>query len=147
MKYTYLNSLKISRCPECGSVLCSKCSAGGNDICAVCKLMKADYTLFKRGEREIYELRREGYFKRRSLFMNIITFALPGGGLLFVDRILEGALYLALPLVITFVYFFNTMGLVVDSSDGTMVKTAIILADLLFYFLSVIRALFAARRS
>ena len=147
IKYTYLNSLKISRCPECGSVLCSKCSAGGNDICAVCKLMKADYTLFKRGEREIYESKREGFFKRRSLFMNIITFALPGGGLIFVDRIAEGALYLAFPLIITLVYFLNTMGLVVDVTEGTMVYVSIILIDLLFYFLSVIRALFAARRS
>ena len=147
IKYTYLNSLKISRCPECGSVLCSKCSAGGNDICAVCKLMKADYTLFKRGEREIYENNRESFFRRRSILMNIITFALPGGGLMFIDRVLEGSLYLALPLIVTLIYFFNTMGLVVDTAEGSMIKITIILIDLLFYFLSVIRALFAARRS
>ena len=147
IKYTYLNSLKISRCPECGSVLCSKCSAGGNDICAVCKLMKADYTLFKRGEREIYESKRENFFRRQSILMNIITFALPGGGLIFVDRVVEGSLYLAIPLTVTLVYVFNTMGLVVDTSDGTMIKIAIILIDLLFYFLSVIRALFAAGRN
>ena len=79
--------------------------------------------------------------------MNIITFALPGGGLIFVDRIAEGALYLAFPLIITLVYFLNTMGLVVDVTEGTMVYVSIILIDLLFYFLSVIRALFAARRS
>lgn len=147
IKYTYLNSLKISRCPECGSILCSKCSAGGNDICAVCKLMKADYTLFKRGEREIYENNRENFFRRRSLFMNILTFSLPGGGLIFVDRVVEGSLYLLIPLIVTLIYFFNTMGLVVDTTEGAMIKITIILADLLFYFLSVIRALFAARRN
>ena len=147
VKYGYLDSLKISRCPECGAVLCSKCMIESCDVCAVCKLMKADYTLFKRGEREIYENRRENFFKRRSLFMNIITFLLPGGGLIFIDRVAEGIVYLAVPLTVTLIYIFNTMGLVVDSSDGTMIKTAIISMDLLFYFLSVIRALFAARRN
>lgn len=147
IKIGYLHALKITRCPECGSVLCSKCTPGGNDVCAVCKLMKADYTLFKRGEREIYEFRRETFFKRRSLFMNIITFLLPGGGLIFVDRIAEGSLYLAIPLTITMVYYFNSMGLVVDSSDGIVTKIAIISVVMLFYFISVIRALFAARRN
>jgi len=147
IKIGYLHSLKITRCPECGAVLCSKCTPGGNDVCAVCKLMKADYTLFKRGEREIYEFRRENFFKRRSFFMNIITFLLPGGGLIFVDRIAEGSFYLAVPLTITMVYYFNSMGLVVDSSDGLVTKIVIISIVMLFYFISVIRALFAARRS
>ena len=147
IKVGYLYQLKITRCPECGSVLCSKCTPGGNDVCAVCKLMKADYTLFKRGEREIYEFRRENFFKRRSLFMNIITFILPGGGLIFVDRVAEGSLYLAIPLTITMVSYFNSMGLVVDMSDGLVTKIAIISIVMLFYFISVIRALFVARKS
>lgn len=147
IKIGYLRSLRITRCPECGSILCSKCTPGGSDVCAVCKLMKADYTLFKRGEREVYEFRRESFFKRRSLFMNIITFVLPGGGLIFVDRIAEGSFYLAFPLLITFIYYFNSMGLVVDSSNVTVTKIAIISIDLIFYFVSIIRALFAARKN
>ncbi len=147
IKYCYVGSLEISRCPECGIVTCSKCNAGGSDVCAVCKLMKADYTLFKRGEREIYEERRERFFKTRSIFMNFLTFLLPGGGLMFVNKTFEGSLYMAVPLVITLVYFFNTMGLVVDTTDGIIAKTSIVLIDLFFYFLSVVRALFAARRS
>ncbi len=146
VKYSYLGSLKISRCPECGIVMCSKCNAGGNDVCAVCKLMKADYTLFKRGEREIYENRRENFFRRRSIIMNILTFTIPGGGLLFIDRTFEGSIYLAVPLTVTLVYFMNTMGLVVDKPDGTIIKIAIISINLLIYSISVIRALFAVRR-
>ena len=146
LKYTYLGSFKLSRCLECGNIMCSKCNVGGNDVCAVCKLMKADYTLFKRGEREIYEARRENFFRRRSIIMNILTFTIPGGGLLFIDKTFEGALYLAVPLTITLVYFMNTMGLVVDKSDSLLMKIIIISADLFIYCVSVIRALFAVRR-
>ena len=147
IRYCYLGSLKLSRCLECGTVMCSKCNAGGNDVCAVCKLMKADSAIFKRGEREKYEIMRENFFRRRSIIMNILTFTVPGGGLLFIDKTLEGALYLAVPLTITLIYFMNTMGLVVDKADGTVIKTAIISIDLLIYFTSVIRALFAVRRN
>ena len=147
LRHFYLGSLKISRCLECGNIMCSKCNAGGNDVCAVCKLMKADSNLFKRGEHEIYEKRRENFFRRRSLIMNILTFTLPGGGLLFIDRTFEGAFCLAVPLTVTLVYFMNTMGLVVDKTDAFFIKAAIISIDLLVYCLSVIRALFAVRRS
>ena len=147
VRHCYLGSLKLSRCLECGTVMCSKCNAGGNDVCAICKLMKADSTLFKRGEQEIYEIRRDNFFKRCSIVMNILTFTVPGGGLLFIDRTAEGALYLALPLTVTLIYFMNTMGLVVDQGDSVVIKTAIISIDLLVYCLSVIRALFAVRRS
>ena len=147
LKYIYLGSLKLSRCLECGNIMCSKCNAGGNDVCAVCKLMKADYTLFKRGEREIYEAKRENFFRRRSIIMNILTFTVPGGGLLFIDKIFEGSLYLAFPLTITLVYFMNTMGLVVDKPDESLMKTIIISIDLFVYCLSVIRALFSVRRN
>ena len=146
IKRVYSGSLKISRCLECGNIMCSKCNAGGNEVCAVCKLMKADYTLFKRGEREIYEAKRESFFRRRSIIMNILTFSLPGGGLLFIDKTFEGAFYLAVPLTITLVYFMNTMGLVVDKADGPLMKIIIISADVLIYCLSVIRALFSVRR-
>lgn len=146
IKYFYLGNPEISRCLECGNIMCSKCNAGGNDVCAVCKLMKADYTLFKRGEREIYETRRENFFRRRSIIMNILTFLVPGGGLLFIDKTVEGAVYLAVPLTVTLVYFMNTMGLVVDEADGTVMKTIIFSIDLFIYCVSVIRALFAVRR-
>ncbi len=146
LKYCYLGSFQLSRCPECGNIMCSKCNVGGNDVCAVCKLMKADYTLFKRGEREIYEAKRENFFRRRSIIMNILTFSLPGGGLLFIDKTLEGAVCLAVPLTITLVYFMNTMGLVVDKADGPLMKIIIISVDLLIYCISVIRALFSVRR-
>lgn len=146
LKYVYLGSFELSRCFECGNIMCSKCNAGGNDVCAVCKLMKADYTLFKRGEREIYEAKRENFFRRRSIIMNILTFTVPGGGLLFIDKILEGSFYLALPLTVTLVYFMNTMGLVVDKPDGPLMKIIIISVDIFFYCLSVIRALFSVRR-
>jgi hypothetical protein len=146
LKYCYLGSFKLSRCLECGNIMCSKCNVGGNDVCAVCKLMKADYTLFKRGEREIYEARRESFFRRRSIIMNILTFTIPGGGLLFIDKTFSGALCLAVPLTITLVYFMNTMGLVVDKTDSFLIRTAIISIDLLIYCISVIRALFAVRR-
>ena len=146
LKYCYLGSFQLSRCPECGNIMCSKCNVGGNDVCAVCKLMKADYTLFKRGEREIYEAKRENFFRRRSIIMNILTFSLPGGGLLFIDKTLEGSFYLAVPLTITLVYFMNTMGLVVDKADGPLMKIIIISTDLFIYCVSVIRALFAVRR-
>ena len=147
IRHFYLGSLKLSRCLECGNIMCSKCNAGGNDVCAVCKLMKADSSLFKRGEQEIYEARRENFFRRRSIIMNILTFTVPGGGLIFIDKIAEGALYLAFPLTITMIYFMNTMGLVVDKSNAFIVKTAIISIDLFVYCLSVIRALFAVRKS
>jgi len=147
LKYSYLGSFKLSRCLECGNIMCSKCNVGGNDVCAVCKLMKADYTLFKRGEREIYEARRENFFRRRSIIMNILTFTIPGGGLLFIDKTLEGAVCLAVPLTVTLVYFMNTMGLVVDKADGLMMKIIIISVDLFVYCISVIRALFSVRRS
>ena len=147
IRYCYLGSLKLSRCLECGTVMCSKCNAGGNEVCAVCKLMKADSSLFKRGEREIYETRRENFFKRCSIIMNILTFTIPGGGLLFIDRTFEGSLYLAIPLIITLVYFMNSMGLVIDNSDGSIARTVIISINILVYCLSVIRALFAVRRN
>lgn len=146
LKYSYLGSFKLSRCLECGNIMCSKCNVGGNDVCAVCKLMKADYTLFKRGEREIYEARRDSFFRRRSIIMNILTFTIPGGGLLFIDKILEGSICLALPLTVTLVYFMNTMGLVVDKADGPLMKIIIISTDLFIYCISVIRALFSVRR-
>ncbi len=146
LKYCYSGSFKLSRCLECGNIMCSKCNAGGNDVCAVCKLMKADYTLFKRGERENYEARRDNFFRRRSIIMNILTFTIPGGGLLFINKILEGSVYLAVPLTITLVYFMNTMGLVVDKADGSLMKIIIILTDLFIYCISVIRALFSVRR-
>jgi len=146
LKYCYLGSFKISRCLECGNIMCSKCNVGGNDVCAVCKLMKADYTLFKRGEREIYEARRESFFRRRSIIMNILTFTIPGGGLLFIDKTFSGALCLAFPLTVTLVYFMNTMGLVVDKTDSFLIKASIISIDLFVYCVSVIRALFAVRR-
>ncbi len=146
IKYCYMGKLHISRCLECGNIMCSKCNAGGNDVCAVCKLMKADYTLFKRGEREIYEAKRENFFRRRSIIMNILTFIIPGGGLIFIDKTFEGAVCLAAPLTVTLIYFMNTMGLVVDKTDGTVIRIAIISIDLFIYCVSVIRALFAVRR-
>ena len=79
--------------------------------------------------------------------MNILTFTVPGGGLLFIDKIFEGSLYLAFPLTITLVYFMNTMGLVVDKPDESLMKTIIISIDLFVYCLSVIRALFSVRRN
>ena len=78
--------------------------------------------------------------------MNILTFTIPGGGLLFIDKTFEGAAYLAVPLTITLVYLMNTMGLVVDKSDSMLMRTIIISADLLIYCISVIRALFSVRR-
>ena len=147
IRHFYLGSLKLYRCLECGNIMCSKCNAGGNDVCAVCKLMKADSALFKRGEREIYEARRENFFRRRSIIMNILTFTVPGGGLIFIDKTAEGALYLAVPLTVTLVYFMNTMGLVVDKTDAFIIRATIISIDLFVYCLSVIRALFSVRRN
>ena len=45
------------------------------------------------------------------------------------------------------IYYFNSMGLVVDSSDGFVTKITMISIVMLFYFISVIRALFAARKN
>jgi len=51
VRINYLRGITLARCMECGKVMCSKCNAGGKHVCAVCRLMKADSSIFKRGER------------------------------------------------------------------------------------------------
>lgn len=144
---SYLNKLKISRCEECGAVICSKCNPGITDVCAVCKLMKADSSLFKRGEREIYEAQRYTYFRRRTIFFYIFTFLIPGGGLIYVNRTFEGFTYLAASLFFAYFRLASPLELAVKHPvqvGFVAATTAVLLA--LIYLTAALRSFLVERR-
>ena len=145
-KYGYFGSTKVSRCLECGRVMCSKCNSDSGNTCAVCKLMKADYTLFRHNEWELYEYQRESFFKRRSIVINFATLLLPGSGLLFLDKTFEGSLYFAVPSIISTYYLMNNSNLVIQTKGNLLMQASIISLILLFYFISIIRTLVSIRR-
>ena len=144
---SYLNRLKVSRCEECGAVICTKCNPGITDVCAVCKLMKADSSLFKRGEREIYEARRYSYLRRRTIFFYIFTFLIPGGGLITVNRTLEGFAYLGTFVLIAYFRLVSSLEPAIKHPlqvGFVAATTAVLLA--LIYLTAAARSFIVERR-
>lgn len=145
--FSYLNKLKVSRCEECGAVICSKCNPGITDVCAVCKLMKADSSLFKRGEREIYEAQRYSYYRRRTIFFYIFTFLIPGGGLIYVNRTFEGFFYLSAFIIFGYFRLASPLELVIKHPvqvGFVAATTAVLLA--LIYLTAAVRSFLVERR-
>ncbi len=148
VRFNYLRKIRLHKCLECGSIICSSCNPGANTtVCVVCRLIKAKPDLFKRGETEIYESKRNGYFARYSLFTTIFTFIAPGGGLIFSDRILEGSVYLFTIVFLLTQIFQSEWGTVYnispDGSDAGIILSGIFLG--LIYLVSILRGFYASR--
>jgi tetratricopeptide (TPR) repeat protein len=148
VRMNYLKGIKLHRCLECGSVICSSCNPGSNAyVCVVCRLMKAKAELFKKGESTIYEKKREGYFNRYSLFTMLFTFFLPGGGLIFSDKVVEGSIYLSIIVFFVTYLFFGASGVIYYIDPGSTGATTLILGIIagIAYLFSVVRGFFASR--
>ncbi|HNW83146.1 MAG TPA: tetratricopeptide repeat protein [bacterium] len=147
IRINYLKNLKLTRCYECGSVICSKCNGGaGEQVCAVCKLMKAAPDVFKEGEKAVYENKREKYFAKESISGMIMNFLIPGGGLIYYNRVLEGFFYLFTTITVFIQLTQNEMGLMYlnTGSSETIKIIAIIIATIL-YLVSIIRGYVVSR--
>lgn len=147
IRLNYLKGLSLARCMECGKVMCSKCNAGGKHVCAVCRLMKADPSIFKRGEREKYINARENYFSRHSAIMMIFNFITPGGGLIFTNRVTEGSIYLFTTIFIATQFFMGNTGLIYIIRTGKSSVVVFFAAALVMvvYLVSIVRGFFAVR--
>lgn len=141
IEINYLNNLKITLCLECGSVICSKCNGGGEHVCAVCKLMKVAPNVFKAGEKELYESRRERFFARQSIIGSAINFLIPGSGLIYSNRILEGSFYLFTIVMILTQLGQNEMGLIYNIETGGLenIRFIALAAAIVFYLISIVR--------
>ena len=147
VRLNYLKGLTLARCMECGKVMCSKCNAGGKHVCAVCRLMKADPSIFKRGEREKYIKYRENYFARHSVITMFFNVVIPGGGLIFTNRITEGSIYLFITIFIATQFFMGNTGLIYNIRPG---NTSVVVffaaaAVMIIYLISIVRGFLAAR--
>ncbi len=147
VRMNYLKGISLSRCPECGIVMCSRCNAGGQDVCVVCKLMKADPDVFVKGELEKYENRRNRFFARHSIYTSIFNFICPGGGLIFSNRVLEGSSYLFITVFISMLIINRNTGLVFNISTGDSGTMTFILTGFagLIYLISIVRGFIVSR--
>lgn len=147
VRMNYIKGISLSRCLECGIVMCSKCNAGGQHVCVVCKLMKADPEVFLKGEKEKYEVRRNRFFARHSVYTSIFNFMCPGGGLIFSNKVLEGSAYLFITVFLSILIVNRNTGLVFnintgDSGTMTFILTALIAV---IYLISIVRGFFVSR--
>ncbi|HPA57195.1 MAG TPA: tetratricopeptide repeat protein [bacterium] len=147
VQMNYIKGISLSRCLECGIVMCSKCNAGGQHVCVVCKLMKADPEVFLKGEKEKYEVRRNRFFARHSVYTSIFNFMCPGGGLIFSNKVLEGSAYLFITVFLSILIVNRNTGLVFnintgDSGTMTFILTALIAV---IYLISIVRGFFVSR--
>ena len=147
IRINYLKGLGLARCMECGKVMCSKCNAGGKHVCAICRLMKADPSIFKRGEREKYIKQRENYFARHSIITTIFNVFIPGGGLIFTNGITEGSFYLFTVIFISTQFFVGNTGLIynIRTGNSSVILFFAIGAVMILYLLSIVRGFLAAR--
>lgn len=147
VRMNYLKGISLTRCPECGIVMCSRCNAGGQDVCVVCKLMKADPAVFVKGELEKYESRRNRFFARHSIYTSIFNFICPGGGLIFSNRILEGSAYLFVTVFLSMLIINRNTGLVFNINTGDSGTMLFILTGLtgLTYLISIVRGFIVSR--
>jgi len=146
-RINYLKGLTLARCMECGTVMCSKCNAGGKHVCAVCRLMKADPEIFKRGEREKYIKYREHYFARHSIITAIFNILIPGGGLIFANRITEGSFYLFTTIFISTQFFMGKTSLIYNIRTGNsgVVLFFAVAAVMIVYLISIVRGFLVVR--
>lgn len=147
VRLNYLKGVTLGRCMECGKVMCSKCNAGGKHVCAVCRLMKADPDIFKAGEREKYIQYRESYFSRHSVLTMVFNIFIPGGGLIFTNRITEGSIFLFATIFISTQFLTGTTGLIYNirtGSTGVVVFFASA-AVMIIYLVSIVRGFLTAR--
>jgi tetratricopeptide (TPR) repeat protein len=147
VRMNYLKGISLTRCLECGIVMCSRCNAGGQHVCVVCKLMKADPNVFVKGEKEKYETRRNRFFARHSIYNSIFNFICPGGGLIFSNRVLEGSAYLFMTVFLSMLIINRNTGLVFNISTGDSNTMTFILTALIavIYLISIVRGFFVSR--
>ncbi|MGI6393609.1 MAG: tetratricopeptide repeat protein [bacterium] len=147
IRINYLKGVYLTRCPECGIVMCSKCNACGQHTCVVCKLMKTEPDLFAKGEKEKYETRRDRFFTRYSIYLSLFNLICPGGGLIFSNRIIEGIAYLfAIVFFIVLLFSGNTELIFnINPSNGDAIKFLLIAATAIIYLISIVRGFFASR--
>lgn len=147
IRINYLKNIKLTRCLECGSVICSKCNGcAGEHVCAVCKLMKAAPDVFKEGEKQIYENKRERYFTKESITGMILNFLIPGAGLIYSNRVLEGFFYLFTIITVFIQLTQNEMGLMyLNTGNSETIRVIVIVVAALFYLVSIIRGYIVSR--
>lgn len=147
IRMNYLKNLKLTKCLECGSVICSKCNGGGEQVCAVCRLMKGAPDMFKEGEKAVYENKRERHFARESVTGMIINFLVPGGGLMFANRVLEGFAYLFIIVTVSVQLTQNEMGLMYNMNAGSSetIRIIAVVVSVIFYLISIIRGYAVSR--
>ena len=147
VRLNYLKGLSLTRCLECGTVMCSRCNAGGQHVCAVCRLMKAKPDIFARGEKTKYEVKRERFFARHSFYTTLFNFIFPGGGLIFSNKVLEGSTYLFLTILMVMLFLQKDSGLIFNISTGesNIFPFFVIAAVALTYLLSIVRGFIVSR--
>lgn len=147
IRMNYLKGLVLTRCLECGTVMCSRCNAGGQHVCAVCKLMKANPDVFVKGEKTKYEQKRESFFARHSFYTTLFNFILPGGGLLFLNRIMEGSTYLFMTILFATLFIYRESGLVFNIATGgfNILPPFLIAFTAVIYLVSLLRGFIVSR--
>ncbi len=148
VRMNYLKGIKLHKCLECGSVICSNCNPGSNTfVCVVCRLMKAKPELFRKGENRLYENAREGHFSRYSMFTTLFTFIAPGGGLIFSDKIIEGSIYLFIIVFSVAHICFGNSGVIyyIDPGSTGASTLAFGIVGGVIYLISILRGFFASR--
>ena len=109
--------------------------------------MKADPSIFKRGEREKYIKQRERYFASHSVISTVFNILIPGGGLMFANRIMEGSFYLFAVIFISTQFFMGNTGLIYNirpGNSGVVLFFAIAIVMIL-YLASLVRGFLIAR--
>jgi hypothetical protein len=83
----------VARCVECGGLLCEECGGDTEEVCLSCRILKSGKGLADPAEQKRHAERRERWSARRRFLSLVLSVAVPGGGLIYNDHIVEGSFY------------------------------------------------------
>ena len=86
--------IAISRCIECGDIICEECGGTDDEVCLTCRVIKAGKNLVGFEEQRAHAQRREQWSAQRRTLSVAAAVLTPGAGLIYNDRIIEGLFYL-----------------------------------------------------
>ncbi|MCK5808901.1 hypothetical protein KAH37_07960 [bacterium] len=145
LKKSFVTNITITRCQECGSLICSECSHGSRDIdvCAACQTIKQHRALISTADLKKHVHKQEIFAKKRTILELIAMMMVPGSGLILRDNVIEGLLYLSASILfISFgINFDNTIMLFSSTFSDSASLIIFFGIALAFFLLSLIRTI------
>ncbi|HOW52790.1 MAG TPA: hypothetical protein PLV42_12200 [bacterium] len=133
--------IAISRCVECGDIICEECGGSDDEVCLTCRVIKAGKNLIGSEEQRAHALRREQWSARRRIVSISMAFVMPGTGMIYNDHIVEGVFYTAASLFLAILfllpYLFSYVALM--GSFPALLKLIGVAFIVLLWLLSMFR--------